>query len=132
FVPDDGRAGTEHVAIAEPGAVEDPVTGAVHGVAAEAGGHIATNAVIATAGERDAGHEVLGATDDHVGPERRHLRLAVSFHKRVVLEEALVPDHYVVIVTIDAHLPQRRVAREERRIAAARDECFDRVAHSTR
>src|SRR5207237_3560472 len=108
---------------------EDPVTRAVHGVAAQAGGHIASDAVIAAAGERDAGHVVLGTTDDHVGPERRHLRLAVGFHQRVVLEEALVPDHHVVIVTLDAYLPQRRVAREERGIAATRDECFDRVAH---
>ena len=95
------------------------MTGAVHGVAAEAGGHVAPDAVVAAAGERDTGHVVLGPTDDDVGPERRHLGLAVGFHQRVVLEEALVPDHHVVIVTLDAHLPQRRVAREERGIAAA-------------
>ena len=37
-----------------------------------------------------------------------------------------------MIVTLDAHLPQRGIAREERRIAAACDECFDRVAHAAR
>src|ERR1700682_4372254 len=68
LVADDGRAGAEHVAVAEPGALEHPVTGAVHGVATEAGGDIATYAVIAPTGERDAGHGILGTTDDHVGP----------------------------------------------------------------
>src|SRR4051794_18263074 len=37
LVADDGRTGTEHVAVAQPGAVEDPVTGAVHRVPTEAG-----------------------------------------------------------------------------------------------
>src|SRR5690242_5515202 len=38
FIADGCRAGTEHIAVAEPGAFEDPMTGAVHGVAAETGG----------------------------------------------------------------------------------------------
>src|ERR1700681_4206784 len=132
LVANDGRAGTEHVAVAEPRAVEDPVTGAVHGVAAEPGGHVATYAVIAPAGERDAGHRVLRAPNDHRGPEPRFLRFAVGSHERVILEEALVPDHYVVIVALDSHLPQRRIAREERSIPAPRDACFDCVSHSAR
>ena len=76
--------------------------------------------------------EFSGSTDDHVGPERRHLRFLVGSHQRVVLEESLVPDHDVVIITLDAHLPQRGIARKEGRIAAPRDESFDRVAHAAR
>src|SRR6185437_15910771 len=94
LVADGGGAGTEHVAVAETGAVEDPVIGAMHGVATETRGHVATDAVIAAARERDAGHVVLGAPDDHVGPERRDLRLATRSEQRVVLEEALVADHH--------------------------------------
>ncbi len=37
-----------------------------------------------------------------------------------------------MIVTLDSHLPQRGIAREERGIAAARDESFDRVTHAAR
>ena len=55
---------------------------------------------------------------------------AVGSHERVVLEEALVADHHVVVVALDADLPQRRVAREERRIAPAGDEGLDGVAHA--
>jgi hypothetical protein len=104
----------------------------VDGVAAQPGGDVATDAVVAAARERHAGHVVLGSTDDHVGPERRDLRLPVGLHHGVVLEEALVADHRVVVVPLDADLPQRRVAGEERRVAAACDERLDRVAHALR
>ena len=72
---------------------------------------------------------VLRTTDDHVGPESGHLPLAVRAHERVILEEPLVADHHVVVVTLDADLPQRGVAREERRIPAACDEGFNCVTH---
>ena len=123
-------ARAEHVAVPEPGAVEDPVARPVHRVAAEPGGHVATDAVIAPAGERDPRHEVLGPADDDIGPERRHLRLEIRPHQRIVLVEGLVTDHDVVVVPLQAHLPQRRVAREERRIPAAADERLHRVAHA--
>ena len=110
LVANGGRPGAEHIAIAEPGAVEDPVTGTVHGVAAETSGHVAPDAVIAAACERDARHVILGTPHDDVGPERRHLHLAVGSHQWVVLEETLVPDHHVVVIALDAHLPQRRIA----------------------
>ncbi len=48
------------------------------------------------------------------------------------LKKLLYADHHVVIVTLDAHLPQRRIAREERRVATTGDEGFDRVAHAAR
>src|SRR2546430_3462469 len=61
LVADDGRAATEHVAVPEPGAVEDPMTGAVHGVAAETGGHTAADPGGARAGETDRRHVGPGA-----------------------------------------------------------------------
>src|SRR5205823_9475642 len=45
FVADGGRPGTEHVAVAQARVLEQPVTGAVHGVATEAIGDVAADAV---------------------------------------------------------------------------------------
>src|SRR4029079_14313236 len=60
LVTDDGRANYENVAVPAPRYVADTIVGEVHGVAAEAGRHVATDAVIAAAGEGHAGHVVLG------------------------------------------------------------------------
>src|SRR6202011_2638938 len=100
LVADDGRAGTEDVAVAEPSAVEDPMTGSMHRVTPKTGSHIATYAVIATTGERDTGHGVLRTTNNQIGPERRYLRLSVRSQERISLERAFVPDHYVAIVAL--------------------------------
>jgi hypothetical protein len=102
----------------------------MHRVTAEPGRHVAADAVVAPAGERDPGHEVLGPADDDIGPERGHLRLDIRPQQRIVLEEGLVADHDVVVVPLQTHLPQRRIAREERRIPAAGDERLHRVAHA--
>jgi hypothetical protein len=98
FVANDGRVRTEYVAVTETGAVKDPMIRAMHGVATQHRRHVATDAVIAAASERDPGHGVLRSTEDDVGPYRRHLRLARSPHERVVFEESLVAHHHVVIV----------------------------------
>src|SRR5580704_5179051 len=108
------------------------MTGAMHGVTAETGGHVPADAVIATARERNTGHLVLGTPDQDVGPKGRELGFTVSFRDRVVFEESLVPDHNVMIVPLEADLPKRRVPRKEGCIAAASDECLNRVPHPAR
>src|SRR5262249_4710860 len=132
LVADRGRVRAEYIAVTDPGTVKDPVVGAVNRIAAESGAHVATDAVITPARERDAGHVVLRSTDDDVGPERRHFRCTVSSVERVALEEGLVSNHHVLTLALDATLPQRGVAREERRVPAAGDEVFDRVTHAAR
>src|SRR5262249_13771529 len=66
LVAHDGRIDAQHVAVAEPGAVEEPVIRAMDGVAAEAARDVATDAVVAATRERHTRHVVLGTTDDHV------------------------------------------------------------------
>src|SRR4051812_29173998 len=77
LVADDSGACPEDIAVTEAGAFEDPVPGAVHGVAAEAVRHVPADAVVAAAGEADAGHGILRTAHRHVGPERRDLALSV-------------------------------------------------------
>ena len=66
LVADGGGAGAEHVAVAEAGALEEPVVGPVDRVAAGAGGDPLADAVVAAAGEAHAGHVVLGPLDQVV------------------------------------------------------------------
>jgi hypothetical protein len=66
FVADGRRLGADDVAIAQTGAVEQPVLGFDDCVAAGAARHGMTHTVVATARERQPDRRVLDAADQRV------------------------------------------------------------------
>jgi hypothetical protein len=63
-------------------------------------------------------------------PETAHAPLVRRADEWISCRRAILPAHHRAV--FDAHLPEGGVAREERGVAAAADEAFDRVAHLPR
>jgi hypothetical protein len=98
------------------------------------GGHALADAVVATTGEADAGHVVLGSVDEVVGPHAGQLADAVGSEHGVMFEQPLVADHGCRrpfgCAVLQPDLPERGVARQEGSVAAPLDETLDGVAHA--
>ena len=65
-------------------------------------------------------------------PEAAHAALVRRADDGIVLGRAVLPATHRAAVALEPHLPEGRVAREERRVAAAADEALDGVAHLPR
>ena len=106
--------------------------GAVHGVTTGTAWCRLPDARVATSRETEADRFRLGSPDGGQRPHRREEMARVGPGHRIVLRgPTLVADHRATVV-LEAHLPEARVAGEDRPRATGLDERVGTIAHRPR